>query len=271
MPDYTGDLRGTRLTEADLTGATLHKVRLNDARFRMVDLSGVVMRSVSLAGTAIDGELWEFEGLTINGVEVLPLVEAELLRRDPVRALLRPADPAGLREAWAALELDWAATYDRVAAMPAATAEISVEDEWSFVQTLRHLVFVTDGWLGAAEGAGGGFHPAGLPFTEIAEFMDRSVDLGIDPDASPGYAEVLELRADRAARVRAFLADVSAEQLAREVNGPPWDAGEQLTVLRCLRVLLNEEYEHHRFAERDLDLIEAGNKPVEDRAPATAG
>ena len=88
MPDYTGDLRGTRLTEADLTGATLHKVRLNDARFRMVDLSGVVMRPVSPAGTAIDGELWEFERLTINGVEVLPVIEAELLRRDPVR---RPA------------------------------------------------------------------------------------------------------------------------------------------------------------------------------------
>ncbi len=90
MCDYTGDLRGARFSQADLTGAALHKVRFNDARFRMVDLSGVVMRSVSLAGTAIDGELWDFEGLTINGVEVLPLIEAELLRRDPVRALLRP-------------------------------------------------------------------------------------------------------------------------------------------------------------------------------------
>ena len=270
MPDYTGDLRGARFTDADLTGAALRKVRFNDARFRMVDLSGVVMRSVSLAGTAIDGELWEFEGLTINGVEVMPLVEAELLRREPVRALLRPTDIEGLRDAWAGLEQSWAATHDRVAGMPAGTAERSVEDEWSLVETLRHLVFVTDGWLGAAEDAGRGFHPAGLPFTDLEEFIGPDVDLGIDPAATPSYAEVLELRADRTARVRSFLADLGPDELSREVDGPPW-AGERLTVLRCLRVVLNEEFEHHRFAERDLDLMGVPDKPAEDVLAAATG
>src|SRR6476620_10933258 len=163
MSDYTGDLRGAQFERADLTGASLHGVLLNgarlekvdmgNARFRMVDLSGVVMRSVSLAGATIDGEVGECDGLTIYGVEVMPLVEAELLRRDPVRSLLRPTDPDGLRAVWAALEENWAATYDRVAGVQAGTVHVSVEDEWSFVQTLRHLIFATDGWLGAVRGS----------------------------------------------------------------------------------------------------------------------
>lgn len=83
-------------------------------------------------------------------------------------------------------------------------------------------------------------------------------DLGIDPDATPSYEQVLELRADRVARVRDFLTEVSLERLAEEVEGPPWERGERLSVLRCLRVILTEESEHLRFAERDLDVVAAG-------------
>jgi hypothetical protein len=216
----------------DLTGARFRKVPLNEARFRMVDLSGVVMRDVSLEGAAIDGEI---DGLRINGVDVAPLVEAELTRRFPVRALRRAPDPPGLRASW-----------------------LAVEDEWSYVQTLRHLVFATDAWLGAVRGDEHPFHPWGLAFTEVGEFVEDTDRLGLDPDARPSYAEVLELRADRAARVREFLEDVTPERLAEECVGPLWEHGERLSVLRCLWVIVNEECEHLRFAERDLDLIEAG-------------
>src|SRR5690606_35680523 len=76
--------------------------------------------------------------------------EAELNRRFPGRADRRATDPDGLRAAWAALERTWAATLARVAAMPAGTVDVSVDGEWSFAQTLRHLVFATDMWLGRA-------------------------------------------------------------------------------------------------------------------------
>jgi hypothetical protein len=49
----------------------------------------------------------------VNGVDVIPLVEAELNRRFPGRADRRAEDLDGLRAAWATLE--------RVAAMPAGT------------------------------------------------------------------------------------------------------------------------------------------------------
>jgi len=258
LPENTNDPRG-EFVHTDLTGARFRKVQLNDARFRMVDLSGVVMRDVSLSGAAIDGEI---DGLHINGVEVAPLVEAELTRREPARALRAASDPAGLRAAWTALEHSWAASYDRVADLPAEAVAISVEEEWSFAQTLRHLVFVTDAWLGAILGNDRPFHPWGMPFTDLPEFVDRPAGIGIDMDATPSYAQVLDLRADRVARVREFLTEVSPQRLSEECEGPIWMGGQRLSVLRCLRVILNEECEHHRFAERDLDLIEAGSLPA---------
>jgi uncharacterized protein YjbI with pentapeptide repeats len=254
MPETSGDLRGAEFVGADLTGARFRKTHLNDARFRMVDLSGVVMRDVSLSGASIDGG--DIDGLRINGIEVAPLIEAELRRREPARAWRDASDPAGLSAAWTAIQQSWAATYDRVAALPAGAVDMSVEDEWSFAQTLRHLIFATDAWLGAILGNDRPFHPWGLPFSDLPEFIDRPVsDLGVDPDATPSYAEVLDVRADRVAKVSEFLAGVSPERLSEEVEGPLWEAGARLSVLRCLRVIFNEECEHHRFAERDLDQL----------------
>src|SRR5690606_34008698 len=109
---------------------------------------------------------WLLEGgsLVVNGVDVVPLVDAELDRRFPGRSLRTATDPAGLREAWAAVERTWAATLGRVAAMPPGTVDVSVDGEWSFAQTLRHLVMATDTWLRRAVlGVADPYHPAGQP------------------------------------------------------------------------------------------------------------
>lgn len=241
----------------DLTGARFRKVRLNEARFRMVDFSGAQLRDVSLQGASIDGS--EIDGLTIDGVEVAPLVEAELDRRYPARALRRASDPAELRVAWKAVEDSWAAMYERAGALPEGGVDVSVEGEWSFARTLRHLVFATDAWLGAIQGEQRAFHPWGEPFTELAEFVPEPLT---DPTASPSYAEVLALRADQVARVRDFLATVTPEGLAEEVEGPLWEDGRHLSVLRCLRVILNEERDHLRYADRDLTLLETTTNPA---------
>jgi uncharacterized protein YjbI with pentapeptide repeats len=107
-----------------LQGAESVDANLRGARFRRADLSGVVMRAVDVRGADIDAP-WLFDGesfLRVNGVDVIPLVEAELNRRFPGRADRRATDPDGLRAACAALERTWAATLERVAAMPAGTA-----------------------------------------------------------------------------------------------------------------------------------------------------
>lgn len=252
MAENSNDLRGVEFAHADLTGARFRKVQLNDALLRMVDLSGAVLRDVSLSGAAIDGA--EIDGLHINGVEVAPLIEAELIRREPARALLRASDPAGLRTVWAALQQSWAPAYDRAAGLPAGSVDVSVGEEWSFAQTLRHMVFVTDAWLGPILGNEPRFHPWGTPFSDVAEFVDRPEDLGLDMDATPTYAEVLDLRAARVAQVGDFLSEVTPERLSEECEGPVW-AGGRPSVQRCLWVVLQEECEHLRFALRDLDVI----------------
>jgi hypothetical protein len=255
MSENTRELRNTHFTDADFTGARFRKVHLNDARFRMVDLSGVVMRDVDLSGAALDGEI---DGLRINDVEVASLIEAELTRRNPARVWRSATAPDELRAAWAALERTWPATYDKAAALPPGSVDVSVQEEWSFTQTLRHLVFVTDAWLGAIRGGTPAFHPWALPFTDLPEFIDRPVEtLGVDPDAAPSYPEVLAVRADRMAQVRNILADLTPQRMGEDVEGPVWMGGERLSVHRCLRVIFNEECEHLRFAERDLDALAA--------------
>ena len=149
---------------------------------------------------------------------MIPFVEAELNRRFPGRADRRAGDPDGLRAAWAALERTWAATLERVAAMPAGTVDVSVGGEWSFAQTLRHLVLATDMWLGRAileiEQP---FHPIGQT---DAGAEDDGVDMSIFTTVTPSYAEVLEVRAGRVAMVRDFLATVTPDELAATRKNP---------------------------------------------------
>ncbi len=238
------DLRGAEFVAADLRGA----------RFVDADLSGVVMRAVEVSGADIDAPwLPHAEFFLVNGVDVIPLVEAELDRRFPGRVDRRAADPDGLRTAWAALERTWAATLERAAAMPTGTVDVSVGGEWSFAQTLRHLVFATDMWLrrGILE-IEQPFHPIGQLDTGTAS--DGKLVSTYTTEVP--YDEVLEVRAGRVAIVRDFLATVTPDELAAPRRNPH-DPEHPETVLSCLHVILEEEWEHHRYAVRDLDTIDA--------------
>lgn len=238
------DLRGAMFVDADLRGA----------RFIGADLSGVVMRGVQVDGAEIESP-WLFEGtfLRVNGVDVLPFVDAELNRRFPGRAARRATDPDGLRAAWAALESTWTTTLERAARMPAGSVDVSVGGEWSFAQTLRHLVHATDMWLGRAIlQLQEPFHPIGQ---RDAGMEDDAFDTSVHASVAPAYGEVLEVRAGRVEMVRDFLEDVSPE-LLESPRPNPHDPACPETVLSCLHTILDEEWEHHRYAVRDLDVIE---------------
>jgi hypothetical protein len=241
------DLRGARFDDADLRGA----------RFVGADLSGAVMRGVQVDGADIDAPWLLSDGasLLVNGVDVAPFVEAELNRRFPGREQQRATDPEGLRAAWALLEDTWAATVARADAMPDGSVDVSVDGEWSFAQTLRHLVLATDTWLGRAVlQKEQPYHPLGL--RDVATESDGTESPLAA--ATPSYDEVLEARADRVGMVRDFLAAVTPEQLAEERRNPH-DPDYPQSVLSCLHVILEEEWEHHRYAVRDLDAIASGS------------
>ena len=158
------DLSGSRFEDVDLKGSEFRKVDLSDAQFRDVYLHGVVMRGVELANVSIYGELLN---VTINGVEIAPLVNAELDRRYPDRVKMRPTDAAGFREAWDVVERLWGGTVERARRLDPALLHESVGGEWSFIQTQRHLVFATDAWIRRAIlGDPAPWHALGLPWEE---------------------------------------------------------------------------------------------------------
>jgi hypothetical protein len=191
----------------------------------------------------------------INGVEIAPLVEAELDRRHPDRVKMRPETPEEFLEAWDLVERLWGETVERARGFEAAQLHESVGGEWSFIETLRHLVFATDAWVRRAIlGEPSPWDPLDLPWDEAPGMpgvpRDRSV--------RPTLDEVLALRRDRMATVRSLLESLTDETLAADtepVPGDTWPPSRRFPVRRCLLTVLNEEWQHRRYAERDLDLL----------------
>ncbi|HEX5096405.1 MAG TPA: DinB family protein, partial [Acidimicrobiia bacterium] len=127
---------------------------MQNARFREVDLSGARMHSMNLSNLKVtDAFIFNVElsgivgNLKVNDVDVTGYVEAELNKRYPERLLLAPTDPAGFRTGWDAVTGLWAKTMERARALPDATLDESVDGEYTFLETLRHLVFAIDRWI----------------------------------------------------------------------------------------------------------------------------
>jgi DinB superfamily len=205
-----------------------------------------------LVGADIHGEI---ENLTINGVDIGPLVNAELDRRYPDRAKMRPVDPAGFREAWDVLGRLWGGTVERARRLPPELLHESVDGEWSFIETLRHLVFATDAWVGRVIlGDPSPWDPLGLPWDE----MPDTPGVPRDREARPSLDTVLELRRDRMSTVRQVIEGLTSASLdghTEPVEGPGWPPPRSSPVRECLLVVLNEEWEHRLYAERDLDAL----------------
>jgi hypothetical protein len=234
-----------RFDDEDLTGAVFRECDLSRAR-----LVGVVMPDAEISGLVTN--------LVVNGVDVMPYVEAELDRRHPVRLLIRSDEPSDLQEAWRQLRAAWATTTERVRSMPEGSEHHGVDGEWSMVETLRHLVFVHDSWfrrcvLGLTE-----------PFTSMglaSPLVPDQEKQGLDRSSRPSLDEVLGVRDRQAAELATWLGEVTPERLAQTApvpsgdGWPPYARGRR--VRQCLGTVLNEEREHHGFCVRDLDKLSA--------------
>jgi uncharacterized protein YjbI with pentapeptide repeats len=254
----------TDFKSEDLTGSVFEDVSLTRARFRLVDLAGADFREVDLTGARIRGALLvdmdlsgAISNLRVNGVDVVPLVETELDRRYPGRSKMRPADADGFREAWDILERLWQQTVERARGVAPELLHERVDEEWSFIETLRHLVFATDAWVRRAIlGDPSPWDPLDLPHEE----MPDEPSIPRDREARPSLDQVLALRADRMATVRRVLADLTDATLAGRtvpVTEPGYPEPESFPVRRCLQAILIEEWEHRLYAERDFDLLQA--------------
>jgi hypothetical protein len=102
--------------------------------------------------------------------------------------------------------------------LPVTALDQQVNEEWSFGQTLRHLVFITDAWA------------------------SRTV---LDED------RMAVMR-----RIVADLTNDSMGRLCQRLPAPGYP-DEERTVIACIGVVMDEEIEHYRFATRDLEVLEA--------------
>jgi hypothetical protein len=240
------ELRGARLEAADLRGA----------RFTDCDLTGLTVRDGWLVDVSISGYL---SNVTVNGVDVTGFVSAELDRRHPERVQFREGQTAGdFLAMWDTIERLWAQATERAGRLPAAALTQQVNEEWSFAQTLRHLVFITDAWASRTVlDEEMPYHPIGLPQSWYP--AADAAKLGIDLTAQPAYNDILAARADRMAVIRRIVAGLTDDGLGRLCprSPAPGSPEEERTVADCLAVVMDEEIEHYRFAVRDLAVLES--------------
>lgn len=227
----------------EMRDAVFWGVDLQGATFRDVDLSGACITHSRLDGVTIDADVAR---LVVNGVDVTDYVN----EHDPwfeLRSKLRPTTPADVQEGRRAVLTAWSAAIQRARQLPDDRRHFSVDGEWSFVQTVRHLVFATDKWFTVAV-TGGAFHPIGLPNTGSTGFGWPGVDL----DALPTFDETVAVWEERMRRLGAFGDAVDHAMLDTTVdvleNGPT-------TVHDCIGVVFEEHFQHLRYALRDLDQL----------------
>jgi uncharacterized damage-inducible protein DinB len=246
----------------DISGTAYERVRLRDSRFRWIDLADsevghagvrrVRLRGVELEDIEIEGEL---RNVVINGVDVAPLVEAELERRDPDYARMKPTTAEDFRQAWEILERRWSETVERARDLDPVLLHERVDDEWSFVETLRHLCYATDAWVNRVYlGDPDPWSPLDLPFDTLRDLQWRH-----DTAVRPTLDEVLAIRAERQATVRRVLDGLTDDALAGEttpVDGEGWPPADRYPVAEALAIVVNEEWHHRRYAERDLAVLE---------------
>lgn len=180
---------------------------------------------------------------------------AERVRLRAERVKLKATDPEGLAEAWEMIEGIWTGTVARAGKLPEPVLHEQVDGEWSFVQTHRHLVLATDCWLRRmVKGIANPYHPWGLG----GSWLTNPRRWGIDPDADPSIDQVLKLRRQRMDEVSEVIGTAKAEDLTRNCVPPdtPGHPRKDHTVLHCLHVILKEEWQHHRYAVRDLEILE---------------
>src|SRR6478752_1276199 len=220
-------------------GATFRRVDLAGASLREVDLSGATIRDSDVSGLRIVASV--VDDVHLSGHEGVGRVVV-----DDVRAT------------WAVVDPMWDAAVAHAASVPEPLLHERVNGEWSFVETMRHLVFADDIWVGRMLTDGPGvFHPLGLPPTDTTDA--GAAEMGLTVAARPSFDEVVALHGERRRRFTGLLAgvtDADLPEVRTAVLAPDWGE-ESFSVLECLTVVVREHADHLRFAQRDLTDLEA--------------
>jgi hypothetical protein len=172
-----------------------------------------------------------------------PLTPRQAARIEPLGLLAD--EPAGLLAAWVTVDRFWADTVAQASRLGEEQLNTRVHGEWSFIETLRHLINVTDAWIGdLVLEKPSPYDPIGLP----PDFFTPGPELGLDLDARPSLTHVLDTRGHRMAETRDAIAQTPVGGLDRLCGR----FGGRFTVLGAVQNVIFEEWAHHYYATRDL-------------------
>ncbi len=183
------------------------------------------------------------KAIEVEGIKVAPPLTRNQAQTLVSFGLL--ADTAdGLMGAWLGVESMWAETVQEARSDPGENRLLEkVNGEWSFIETLRHLIFVTDAWVGVGVLGSNVRHPLGLP----PHFVANGRELGLDLEAKPDLDTVLLARTERQKTLEDALRVVGSD-LGEPCLGPL----SGFTRLDAFQVVIAEECFHRAFAIRDL-------------------
>ncbi|HEX5017726.1 MAG TPA: DinB family protein [Actinomycetes bacterium] len=253
-----------------MTKSFENTAEFRNASFRHIDLSGSVFRGcdvndVKIVGCdvnnlRVDGHLGRAGRVIVDGIDVTDYVAAELDRQFPELARLEQLTTADdFRTLWGTTKRVWDETIERARRLPQTALNKRVDGEWSFVETLRHLVFATDVWIGRMiRNVELPFASIGLPSFEYSDADARAI--GIDLSASPPLDDVIAVHLDRRAQMDAELAGLDDARMdeSRTFAPEPVVGVESATIRDCLFTVIEEHLLHRRYAVRDLKVLETG-------------
>ena len=183
------------------------------------------------------------ETIEVKGIKVAPPLTRNQARTLASSGLLADGTES-LMESWLRVVAFWADTVREAQSSPGELhLTEKVNGEWSFIETLRHLVFVTDSWIGMGVLGSEVRHPLGLP----PHFVTNGKELGLDLESEPDLNAVLLARMGRQKGFEGALHAVG-EDLGEPCLGTLVD----FTRLGAFQVVIAEEWFHRAFAIRDL-------------------
>jgi hypothetical protein len=252
MTTFRGeDLSGARFERVDLTGALFRTVDLTNAQFRAVDLIGVAMRGVEMMNVEISGDL---ESVTINGSTSRPLSVPSSTGGTPTGSrFARTTQPASARHGTSSRDSGPARSSALDCSTPRSCMSLSKASGRS---PRRCATWPSPPMRGSAEPSSV-THRRGTHWTcrgtrwPIPRACRATVRHGRRSTRFWRFAARGgdRWRGDRAADRRV------ADRAHRPGGGAGWPRPVSYSVRECLLVILNEEWEHRLYAERDLTLL----------------
>ena len=237
---------GEEFADRDLSDSVFWGVHLQNSLFRDADFSGSTFFHTQWTDVSVDGVI---ERLVVNGVDVTDFVN----QHDqwyPLRTQLSPDTAEGVRRAWKTLRVEWAKLLAEVDELDASVSLDSVDGEWSLRDTLRHLIFAIEKWFTVPVMGADSFTSCALP------------NKGSQGREWPGLNLADEVPFEQAREAWAHTADeFGAYVAALDLTALP-DTVEVLEngtvpAVACFHVVLEESFEHLRYARRDLAVLAA--------------